>query len=299
MPNVTSTSTPASTPEGAQAAATSSTPAPTDFVLALTQMLGGTPVAATAAQLAQPSLANESKHTLAELEEEIAAALASLPLPGAPIQVQVPAPASGNADPLELLGLNPRAAGPSARDAALLQALTERLNSIESPATVDVDATPTALAALDAQATRATSPTAVPQTRALHTPVGTSAWADELSSRVTVMTQKGEHTASLRLSPEHLGPLEVRIAMRDEQASVWFGAAHADTRAAIEQALPRLREMFEAQGMSLTDAGVFREPPRQQASTFDASTPNAESDATNDASSGAAKVSVGLLDAYA
>jgi flagellar hook-length control protein FliK len=66
----------------------------------------------------------------------------------------------------------------------------------------------------------------------------------------------------LRLSPEHLGPLEVRIAVQNDQVSVWFGAAHADTRNALENALPRLRELFAAQGMSLTDAGVFREPPR-------------------------------------
>ena len=45
-------------------------------------------------------------------------------------------------------------------------------------------------------------------------------------------------------------------------ASVWFGAAHADTRAAIEQSLPRLREMLGASGLSLADAGVFSHTPR-------------------------------------
>ena len=100
--------------------------------------------------------------------------------------------------------------------------------------------------------------------RPVHTPVGTPAWADEVGSRLTMMVEQGKHTASLRLSPEHLGPLEIRIAMKDDQASVWFGAAHADTRAAIENALPKLREMFAQQGLSLADAGVSREPPRQQ-----------------------------------
>ena len=66
-------------------------------------------------------------------------------------------------------------------------------------------------------------------------------------------TATRKRTTSLRLWPEHLGPLEVRITMNDDQASVWFGAAHADTRAAIENALPRLRELFASQGLSLTD----------------------------------------------
>jgi hypothetical protein len=110
---------------------------------------------------------------------------------------------------------------------------------------------------LPAPATEATA------ARTLHTSVGTSAWPEELGTRLTLMAERGQHTASLRLSPEHLGPLEIRIAIRDDQASVWFGAAHADTRAAIEHALPRLRELFAAQGMTLTDAGVSREPPRE------------------------------------
>ena len=100
--------------------------------------------------------------------------------------------------------------------------------------------------------------------RPVHSPVGSAAWADEIGTRVVMMTESGNHTASLKLSPEHLGPLEINITVRDDKASVWFGAAHADTRAAIETALPRLREMFEAQGLSLADAGVFREPPREQ-----------------------------------
>jgi flagellar hook-length control protein FliK len=100
--------------------------------------------------------------------------------------------------------------------------------------------------------------------RTVHQPVGSRAWADEIGSRVLLMTEHGKQTASLRLSPEHLGPLEIQVAIQDDRASVWFGAAHADTRAAIETALPRLRELFASQGLSLADAGVFREPPRQQ-----------------------------------
>jgi flagellar hook-length control protein FliK len=77
------------------------------------------------------------------------------------------------------------------------------------------------------------------------------------------MIDRGVQHGTLRLSPENLGPMEVRITSQNDQVSVWFGAAHADTRAALENALPRLREMFAAQGLSLSDAGVFREPPRE------------------------------------
>lgn len=151
-------------------------------------------------------------------------------------------------------------------------------------------------------ATETTSPLRQPEaayTRPLHTPVGTPAWADEVGSRLTMMVEQGKHTASLRLSPEHLGPLEIRIAMNDDQASVWFGAAHADTRAAIENALPRLREMFASQGLSLADAGVSREPPRQQPNPAAQAPSSGGFAADSGQAVAAAQVRLGLLDTYA
>ncbi|MBC7984066.1 MAG: flagellar hook-length control protein FliK, partial [Candidatus Obscuribacterales bacterium] len=70
---------------------------------------------------------------------------------------------------------------------------------------------------------------------------------------------------------EHLGPMEIQITVKDDRATVWFGASHAETRTALEQALPRLRELLQAQGLTLTDAGVFREPPREQARAYQSS----------------------------
>lgn len=136
--------------------------------------------------------------------------------------------------------------------------------------------------------------------RPVNVPVGTAQWADEIGSRMTMMVEQGKHTASLRLSPEHLGPLEVRITMNGDQASVQFGAANVDTRNAIENALPRLREMFAATGLSLADANVSREPPRQQQNP----TPQSSSSSGFGGEEGvtsvsAAQVRLGLLDTYA
>jgi flagellar hook-length control protein FliK len=115
-----------------------------------------------------------------------------------------------------------------------------------------------------------------------------------------MMVEQGKHTASLRLSPEHLGPLEIQISMHDDQASVYFGAAHADTRAALESALPKLREMFAAQGLSLVDAGVHREPPRQQPNPAPQSSSSSNfAGEGGEQSAAATHVRLGLLDAYA
>lgn len=101
-------------------------------------------------------------------------------------------------------------------------------------------------------------------TSALASPVGTGAWTEELGAKLTWMAHQGIESASLRLSPEHLGPLQVTISVHDGQASVWFGAAQPDTRTALQQSLPQLRQLFASQGLTLADAGVSREPPRGQ-----------------------------------
>ena len=135
----------------------------------------------------------------------------------------------------------------------------------------------------------------------LKSPVGSAAWNDELGTQLTWMTQKGLETGSLRVSPEHLGPVEVQISVQNGDASVWFGATHPDTRAALEQALPQLREMFASQGMTLTDSGVSREPPRNQTRSQAPQSISAVSAVgSSDVSTTAAvRMSLGLVDTYA
>jgi flagellar hook-length control protein FliK len=115
------------------------------------------------------------------------------------------------------------------------------------------------------------------------------------------MSHKGLESGSLRVSPEHLGPVEVQISVQNGAASVWFGANHPDARAALEQALPKLREMFANQGLTLTDSGVSRESPRNQnrpaASRSVASVSAVGS--SDSATVAAARISLGLVDTYA
>jgi flagellar hook-length control protein FliK len=135
----------------------------------------------------------------------------------------------------------------------------------------------------------------------LESPVGSPAWHDELGSQLTWMTQNGLETGSLRVSPEHLGPVEVKISVQNGAASVWFGATHPDTRAALEQALPQLRAMFASQGMTLTDSGVSRESPRNQTKSQAPQSVSAVSaiGSADVSTSAAVRMSLGLVDTYA
>ncbi|MDJ0927116.1 MAG: flagellar hook-length control protein FliK [Gammaproteobacteria bacterium] len=81
-------------------------------------------------------------------------------------------------------------------------------------------------------------------------------FAAGLNQRLSVMTHNGLQTARIQLHPEQLGPLEVRIQVEDDVAQVWFSAQHGQTREALEQALPRLRELFADQGLQLIRSDV-------------------------------------------
>lgn len=139
---------------------------------------------------------------------------------------------------------------------------------------------------------------------AVRTAVGQPRWANELGSHLVTMSLRGQQEGSLSLTPEHLGPLEVRISVSQDTTNVWFGAQHADTRAALTEALPRLREMFAASGLSLGQAGVSHDMPRQDARNSgeargDAGALRAESTDVAAVAAPTRRVRSGLLDAWA
>jgi flagellar hook-length control protein FliK len=105
------------------------------------------------------------------------------------------------------------------------------------------------------------------------------------------------------VTPGQLGPVEVKISMQKDAASVWFTAAQPETRAALEAALPRLRDLFSAQGLNLAQAGVSdqsaRGAPRegQQAALAPGAGTARESIATSVTS--LPRAHQGLIDLYA
>jgi flagellar hook-length control protein FliK len=190
-------------------------------------------------------------------------------------------------------------AAKEATEGKLAADVAQILDATQTPDSLQGPTAPFQLQPQQIQGQQAAPHTQSAVTHTVHSPVGSAAWADEVGTRVVMMTESGNHTASLKLSPEHLGPLEINITVRDDKASVWFGAAHADTRAAIETALPRLREMFESQGLSLADAGVFREPPREQPAVKNDSMSAGQSDVAEEVTSVNVRARLGLVDAYA
>ena len=110
---------------------------------------------------------------------------------------------------------------------------------------------------------------AAPQQTTLGEAFGRPGWNQGMAKQVVWMVNQNIRSAEIRLNPANLGPVEVRIDMKDEQVSVAFSSRHAVVREAVEMSLPRLREMLESNGLNLADTDVsqhsFSEQRNQQA----------------------------------
>jgi flagellar hook-length control protein FliK len=86
--------------------------------------------------------------------------------------------------------------------------------------------------------------------------VGASGWDRALGQKVVWMVGQGEQSASLTLNPPDLGPLQVVLTVSNTQASADFSSAQPEVRQALQDALPRLREMLADAGIALGQANV-------------------------------------------
>ncbi len=99
------------------------------------------------------------------------------------------------------------------------------------------------------------------------TPVQNPNWSQQMTQQVSYMIKGGFQQAEIKLNPAHLGPMEIKLAINDDQASVNFVTQHAPVRDVIDSAIPRLKEMLEQQGLNLSDANVSTQSEQQQADT--------------------------------
>ena len=227
------------------------------------------PIAATSDSAVAPSDSGTAIAAVAQLTPTPAAAALTSDKTASAGTSATPDTGTGASTPAETLRPGesahsrieaPNGAAPGASSAAEgVQAPAPAAASLTTAAP-SAGAVPMTLSSPSATASAAQVP--APQTVQVQAQVGSSTWAHELGMRLHLLAQQGVSSASLRLTPAQLGPVEVKISMHENAASVWFGASQADTRSALELSLPKLRELFASQGLNLTHAGVSDQSAR-------------------------------------
>ena len=97
---------------------------------------------------------------------------------------------------------------------------------------------------------------AVPQPALVQPSDPRSGYGDELGSSVVWMAENRLGHAQLQVSPDHLGPIEVRLQIDGARVHAEFYSAQPDVRHALESSLPRLRDMLGQHGLQLGQADV-------------------------------------------
>jgi flagellar hook-length control protein FliK len=93
------------------------------------------------------------------------------------------------------------------------------------------------------------------------TPINQQGWADDVGHQVAWLAEQGSGRAELVLTPPHLGRIEISLQIGVDQSSAQFVSASPQVREALEQAMPRLREMLADSGISLGEANVSSDHP--------------------------------------
>ncbi|WP_162617862.1 flagellar hook-length control protein FliK [Salinicola halophilus] len=163
----------------------------------------------------------------------------------------------------------------------------ERQARSEAPATFSLDASGTDAATLFANSTTVgngapgVTPTATaPAGATIPVAVNSPQWPGAFGQQVLQLHQRGENRMELHLNPRDLGPVSVTLTVNDQQAQLQALSAHAGVRAAVEAAIPQLREALAQSGIALGEATVGDQgQPREQSEQRDGGTRFAGQDA--------------------
>ncbi|BED89872.1 hypothetical protein PspMM1_23400 [Pseudoalteromonas sp. MM1] len=80
--------------------------------------------------------------------------------------------------------------------------------------------------------------------------------AKMLQERVSSMLSISNKEAEIRLDPPEMGSMQIRIRSDAEQAQINFVVQNQQAKEALEQSMPRLREMLAEQGIDLGESSI-------------------------------------------
>ncbi|WDS36832.1 flagellar hook-length control protein FliK [Pseudoxanthomonas sp.] len=169
------------------------------------------------------------------------------------------------------------------------------------PAPINLQALPAAMPTsrvIDSATPFSGSPTPTPDLRS-------DQFDDALGARMSWLADQKIGHAHIKISPAELGPVEVRLHLNGDQVNASFLSAQAEVRHALENSLPRLREMLGQHGFQLGQADVGQQQQQASQGQSFAAGDSASPDAADELLQGTAGIPAavarrrGLLDAYA
>ncbi|MGJ0191079.1 flagellar hook-length control protein FliK [Pantoea sp. RRHST58] len=206
-------------------------------------------------------------NALSTLSQALSASLTQSASPSA--SASAPAHAEAKAGPTQLnaasagAAANTASAGvPLTLDGSFQQALSHisRQDEKSAPLTqTDSNAltsAPISSSAAPLMTQTASATTSTPSTPMLNAQLGSDEWQQALSQQIVMFTRNGQQNAELRLHPADLGAIQISLKLDNDQAQINMASSHSHVRAALEAALPQLRNALAESGINLGQSQV-------------------------------------------
>lgn len=126
-----------------------------------------------------------------------------------------------------------------------------------------ISATPIATASSLPAPVTASATTSTPSTPMLNSQLGSDEWQQALSQQIVMFSRNGQQNAELRLHPEDLGAIQISLKLDNDQAQINLVSSHSHVRAALEAAIPQLRNALAESGINLGESQVSSESSAQ------------------------------------
>ncbi|WP_168204211.1 flagellar hook-length control protein FliK [Aliikangiella coralliicola] len=81
-------------------------------------------------------------------------------------------------------------------------------------------------------------------------------FSPNLAMRIQWMFKQALSSAEIMMDPPEMGPLSVKVQQHNGETNIMFQVSNASTREALEENLPKLKEMLQQQGINMGEASV-------------------------------------------
>ncbi|MWP47832.1 flagellar hook-length control protein FliK [Gilliamella sp. Pas-s27] len=98
--------------------------------------------------------------------------------------------------------------------------------------------------------------TVKPSTINLATQVSNEQWQTSLTEQIVMFNRQNLKTAEIKLQPQELGSLHIKLEINDDKMNLNMMAAHHVVKGMLESALPFLKTSLEHQGITLEQANI-------------------------------------------
>lgn len=139
----------------------------------------------------------------------------------------------------------------------VLGQMTKESDKENSGSTSQTTVTPAVISAASAAVAPATSSlVTAPATPQLSSQLGSPEWQQALGQQIVMFSRNGQQSAELHLHPLDLGSIQISLKLDSDQAQLSMVSNHSQVRAALEAAMPQLKEALAQNGINLGQSNV-------------------------------------------